>query len=466
MAQDIFPEKFEGCNTDQFAIESEVTTAKIDNQELIRVIQREFDSKTKRNIIGYLSLQVIVNLQGESCLLSIENKTNVKTSKLNLKSNIDNNLKWEKPEKKVSAIFAMKFSRNGIAVKRLGVNANVGWHEISDKPSGEIKMQFKSKNLNTTNHPKIIEDKKTNSVWKLYTTQNSVIPLNMSRSVEIDNNGVVWYCTDDGLVKIENDNWTVLTSENSPLPSNKYGKTITTGLTVDKENNVWVESFGNVIMYNGENWIKYDTTNSPLKFVQEISIDRDGSVWFGTFYGLIHYQNGIWKKLTVENSELPSNNVREVYRDKSNTIWIATEKGVATLKDSIWTTYNTENSKLPSNSVTCINQDQKGNIWIGTNHDKGKGGLVKIDSVQNWTIFTIDNSKLPTNAICEIETHNDIVWLGLFFGGLVRIENDRWEIYNTDNSIVPHNMVYSIATDKEGNKWIATFGGLVYTTRK
>lgn len=464
-AQNIFPEKFQDCNTDQFALESDTTIARISDDEFISIVIKSFSKKTKQKINGILSMQIIVDLDGKSCLLSIENKTNISSSKLNLKNTIDNHLIWNKPTKKVAAIVILNFSDNNISLKRFGLNGNIGWHEISDKRIEFIKVPIENKNYNTGNNPKIVEDKRTNSVWKLFNTNNSIIPYNMSRSVDIDSNGIVWYCTDEGIVKIDNEIWTVLTAQNSPLPSNKYGKTITTGLSIDKQNRIWIESFGKVMMYDGNNWVKYDTINSPLKSVQDISVDRNGVIWFGTFYGLVKYDNGEWTKYTIQNSKIPSNNVRKVFLDYNKILWVATDNGISKFDNNNWTVFDTQNSLLPSNSVACVNGDKNGNIWIGTNEVKGKGGLIKIDTLNQWTVYTKTNSKLLSNTIWDIKVEGNVIWLANTNGGLVRFDGTNWEIYNATNSIIPDNYVSSIAIDKKGNKWIATFDGLVYTTR-
>jgi sugar lactone lactonase YvrE len=317
------------------------------------------------------------------------------------------------------------------------------------------------------NNPRVVVDKKTSSTWKLYNTDNSVIPSNMSMSVDIDSNSVIWYCTDKGVVKIDGENWTVLTVANSLLPINKPGKThtYTTGLTVDKQNRIWIKFFDKIIMYDGNEWVKYDTINSPLKSVQDISVDKDGVVWFGTFYGAINFVNGKWTSFNTKNSQIPSNNVRSVFLDTNNILWVATDSGISTFNGSKWTVYNTKNSSLPSNSVNCINEDASGNIWIGTVEVKGKGGLVRIDKNGRWNVLTSTNSKLPWNTIEDIAIEGNTIWLGLNYGGVARLENDKWEIYNLYNSIIPHDFVRSIAIDKYGNKWIATLGGLVWTNR-
>ena len=129
-SQSLFPEKFEGCKTDRFALESDTTTAKVDNEELIKFIADGFPEKLRNKIRGKLTLQVIVDLDGNSCLLSVKNDTNIKTEELGLKKIIDNNLVWNKPDKKVAAVVLLGFTRKEMKLKRLGMNAKRGVHEL------------------------------------------------------------------------------------------------------------------------------------------------------------------------------------------------------------------------------------------------------------------------------------------------------------------------------------------------
>lgn len=130
-SQNLFPEKFNGCNTDHFKLESDSITAKIDDEQLLSILKQSFDDKTIQKIRGTLSLQIIVNLDGNSCLISLKNETNIKSKKLNLKHNIDQDLKWNKPDEKVAAVVVFKFENNGIKFKRLGINTKKGVHELN-----------------------------------------------------------------------------------------------------------------------------------------------------------------------------------------------------------------------------------------------------------------------------------------------------------------------------------------------
>lgn len=131
-AQNIFPEKFEGCNTDRFSAESEKIEVEPTNKDIIYVLANNFSSDNIKKIRGELHLQIIVDVNGKSCLLSVENKTNIESDKLELKNIIDNILTWRKPNEKTSVMIAMMFYENEVAVKRIGMNREKGFHEITN----------------------------------------------------------------------------------------------------------------------------------------------------------------------------------------------------------------------------------------------------------------------------------------------------------------------------------------------
>lgn len=465
-AQYIFPEKFTQCDTQTFFLENDTITARISEQNFTDALYSGFNDQVKAKLKGTLYMQIIAYKDGSSCLLSMKNGTNFSAEELKLKETMDSVLKWESPSKVVTALIKLEFKKGKIlSFKRYGYNSYVGMHEITNQLPQHKPIPLIQKNLNTKNNPRVVTDKKTKSIWKLYDTSNSIIPYNMSRAVQVDQNGIVWYCTDRGIVKIDKDNWTIYTAENSPLPANKYGVTTTTKLMLDHKNRVWVESFGDILLFDGTSWAKLDTVNTPLRLVRDLTYDRNNTLWFPTFNGLVKFENGEWEVINTTNSKLPSNDVRRVFFDSKETMWVATESGVAMYQDSQWTIFNTDNSILPSNSISCIKEDKSGNIWIGTNKVKERGGLVKIDPAGNWSVYTTANSPLKSNTIWDIQIDGNAIWLANTSGGLVRVEGDNWEVYDSSNSVVPSNHVSAITVDHEGNKWIATFSGLVFTTR-
>ncbi|AEA45230.1 hypothetical protein [Fluviicola taffensis] len=129
-AQNVFPEQFKGCNTDGFALEHDTTTAKLNSIEFLKLLGDYLGADAMGKLRGKLSLQIIVDLEGNSCLLSIENKTNVKTKKLNLKTWIDQEIKWKKLSEKVGAMIVLEFTESGVTLKRLGMGGTRDWHYL------------------------------------------------------------------------------------------------------------------------------------------------------------------------------------------------------------------------------------------------------------------------------------------------------------------------------------------------
>ncbi|PIQ48424.1 MAG: hypothetical protein COW03_10395 [Cytophagales bacterium CG12_big_fil_rev_8_21_14_0_65_40_12] len=119
-SQHVYPEVIDNCYLDQFIFESDSTIAKLDKDKIIEVITTGWDEKTLKSAEGVLSLQVLVNNRGASCLMSIQNETNMKTKKMNLTETINDNLKWPRMPQKVSVIMVLTFDKGKIDLKRLG----------------------------------------------------------------------------------------------------------------------------------------------------------------------------------------------------------------------------------------------------------------------------------------------------------------------------------------------------------
>ena len=130
--QNIFSEKFEGCNTDRFATESDKIKVKPSDKDITLVLTNSFYEKNIEKVRGELSLQIIVDVDGSSCLISIDNKTNIKSENLELKNIIDNYLVWQKPTEKTSVMISLIFRRKKITKKRIGISGKKGLHEISN----------------------------------------------------------------------------------------------------------------------------------------------------------------------------------------------------------------------------------------------------------------------------------------------------------------------------------------------
>lgn len=130
--QHLYSEHYEGCTTERFTLENKVEKGKIDSDAVVTVLLKDLSEKQLKKLKGTLTLQVLVNTDATSCLLSAENKTNLKSKTFDLKSKIDA-LIWEiPPEEKTASIFTIKFKKGKYWVSRLGIHGDLGVHKLKE----------------------------------------------------------------------------------------------------------------------------------------------------------------------------------------------------------------------------------------------------------------------------------------------------------------------------------------------
>ena len=129
-AQHLFSTTFQDCVTDEFALESDTVNARLSSVDFVESIMEQLNPEVKKKIKGELVFQILVDKEGNSCLLSFENKTNIRTKKLKFKKWIDHTIKWQAPTEKVSAIISLKFKGNHVDYSRMGNNGDKGWHVL------------------------------------------------------------------------------------------------------------------------------------------------------------------------------------------------------------------------------------------------------------------------------------------------------------------------------------------------
>ncbi len=132
-SQVVFPERMEGCKTYGFGFESDSTDAKLNSITFIKDLKVHLGEDIVKKMRGKIQLQIIVDTDGSSCLLSVDNKTNVPTEELNLKPWIEENVSWGAPSKQVSAVVVLNFADLGIECKRAGTNKSRGWHYLMNR---------------------------------------------------------------------------------------------------------------------------------------------------------------------------------------------------------------------------------------------------------------------------------------------------------------------------------------------
>jgi hypothetical protein len=125
-AQSIFKEKWDNCRTEHFVFENDSISleAKEDIHKKITKLQ-----KTQSSVIkGELLIQVLVAEDGTGCILSFDDQTNLKVG--TKVAELIKEMKWAKTKVKTSVILGFIFNIGVVEVKRYGLDAKRGLHQI------------------------------------------------------------------------------------------------------------------------------------------------------------------------------------------------------------------------------------------------------------------------------------------------------------------------------------------------
>lgn len=133
LSQHILEIKYEGCDTQEFGMEGKDTTeVKISSLKFLEVFVSTLDEEDIEDIEGVLTFQIIVYMDGSSCLISARNETNLKTELLINKEVLDTELEWEKPKENTCAMIQLVFRDGNVKYSRLGSNMKRGWYILKD----------------------------------------------------------------------------------------------------------------------------------------------------------------------------------------------------------------------------------------------------------------------------------------------------------------------------------------------
>ena len=330
-------------------------------------------------------------------------------------------------------------------------------------------------------------------------------------SILQDKLGFMWFGTASGLNKY--DGYTFKVYLNDPLDSLSISDNGISALYEDRDGFIWVGTTGGFVNKFDRRTETFTRLNInmnmtspgkvednyyefPILFslnsnnsVTSISEDHEGKIWIGTWgKGIFILDNTRESLFNLSNDQndpqsLSSNRVTKILPDSYNNMWVATFGGG--LNKVIFNrTQNKSNNKirfqhykniltnktsLSDNKVTTLFEDKNGSLWIGTFY----GGLNKLDqerigkpldstSFMRFNNNANDKNSLSDNSIMAVtQDDSGYLWMGTFGGGLNRFDpQNKTFIYfkhdNLDENSVADNDIISLYKDYSGIIWIGT----------
>ncbi|HVU09444.1 MAG TPA: two-component regulator propeller domain-containing protein [Verrucomicrobiae bacterium] len=182
--------------------------------------------------------------------------------------------------------------------------------------------------------------------------------------------------------------------------------------------------------------------------VYALAQDKQGQIWLGTSQGL-----AILRGDQFEPIALPGLGNRAEIRDlaacRDGGLWVcSTNYWYRKYKVGHWVGPASEVSGVKT-SLKILCEDRWGNLCLGHYPE----GLVRISP--NGDVSRIERQDgLPGSIVdCYLTDHEGNEWLGLFDGGLVRLQPEHFNVLGGSALTTP---VYSICEDHKGAIWVGT----------
>ena len=304
-----------------------------------------------------------------------------------------------------------------------------------------------------------------------FDVKEGVINKNVVSILE-DKAGDIWICTlGGGVLQLKSaldgsaGTFTQYT-EKEGLPFN-----FVTCILEDKKGDLWFGTYGGGISrFDGTSFFNYSSKEGLTSdYIWKIAEDKNGNLWLATEgQGVIRYDGKSFTQFTM-NEGLSSNSVNHIIEDRRGNIWFGTNGGGATKydpRDAGSFTHYTEKEGLPNNTVYCTLEDRTGNLWFGTYG----GGISKYEG-KSFTHLT-ETEGLSGHLIYSIlEDQDKNLWFGTSGRGISIYDGNSLPTSQLASASFTHLnekeglsniIINSIQQDKKGNFWICTEGnGLI-----
>jgi ligand-binding sensor domain-containing protein len=286
---------------------------------------------------------------------------------------------------------------------------------------------------------------------------------NTVKAIYIDQNGIKWFGTENGISCFDGERWSTYTTEDK-LAHNAVNDIAFQMSHYGPE--IWIATNAGASVFAIEldavtSATSYFESNSGIAgdTVRTIALDTANTRWFGTDKGVSIFAGATWEA-TDNGGILTDNPIYDIGTDPFGHAFVTLKgKGVAVMEytDAISTVtyYEIPWSGLPSENVISVFVDQEGSQWYGT--DNGVAFHNNIAAKQGWQMYSTEDGLISNIVLAIHGDDNGHTWFGTP-EGVSMFDGQNWKSLTTADGLAG-NVVYAIATDTDGSVWFGTNNG-------
>lgn len=263
------------------------------------------------------------------------------------------------------------------------------------------------------------QDKLTN--WKI--TREMLVPGKKFFKLWCDKSGNIWCTSNYGLTMLSTE---YLTHIELPSP---YLLRNTTAMACDKNNVLWLAQKQDLLRFDMKQPVPVlEKTFAAKSTISSMYIDRENRLWVGTFGSGLWYKEPGSKTFKRAYVQLLDNeNILSITGNRSG-LWISSLNGISHVSypgpgGTMDTRMNhNKHSGIGSDYIYQLYTDRKDNIWMATDG----AGVCMYDGNQyhHWNIFSQLNSRIAYTVTEDAEQN---VWVGTLSKDLFCFRNKVWK---------------------------------------
>lgn len=291
-------------------------------------------------------------------------------------------------------------------------------------------------------------------------------------TIFIDSKEFIWVGTKSGGVSRYSQAEDQFINFNETIRQGKNIPTIRiTDIAEDKQGNIWIATWG-LGLYKISS-TNYEIADSFLngKIVQDVEVDDFGNVWATTNNRIHKYDPSEGRLINLES---PIGVGMALFYDSiSEKLLIGSSEGLFSFDIGDYSIEEFEQSvSLDFRRINAINVDKKGRIWTGSWSQGLYLSSPERDSFKKFSLMPSSQNNSNYEIVLDILIdHNDQVWIGTGFGGIVKLSPRKSIAYianEFDNDInLPDNNIQAVTKDSYGALWCGTWsGGIGYSLDK